>query len=47
MLLLRNATLVVADRHEVPNADQWDESSGFDFFFEPDATLRVTVGSRV
>ena len=35
---------VTFDRHEVPNADQWDESSGSDFFFEPDAAQIAGTG---
>lgn len=36
---------IVADRHEVPNADQWDHSSGSDFFFRPDAAQIAGTGN--
>lgn len=36
MRLIRNAVVVTADRHEVAQALHWDDSSGSDFFFEPD-----------
>ena len=36
MKLEKNATIITADRHEVEQATHWDDSSGSDYFFEPD-----------
>ena len=38
------ASVIASDRHEVPSADHWDDESGSDFFFEPDAAQIVGTG---
>lgn len=41
----KGSTLVAADRHEVPFAGGWDDESGSDFFFEPDAAQIAGTGN--
>lgn len=41
----RGGATVTADRHEVENATLWDNSSGSDYFMEPDAAQISGTGS--
>lgn len=45
MQIIRTASVITADRHEVQNAALWDDSSGSDYFFEPDAAQISGTGS--
>ena len=45
MIITKGSLIVVADRHEVPFAGLWDDSSGSDFFFEPDAAQISGTGN--
>ena len=45
MELIRGSTSIEADRHEVQNAVLWDNSSGSDFFMEPDAAQITATGN--
>lgn len=40
-----NIVVVASDRHEVSNAVLWDDSSGSDFFFEPDVAQISGTGN--
>jgi len=39
------SVLVTADRHEVPSGAHWDDESGSDFFFRPDAA-EIAAGNK-
>lgn len=45
MRIIRGSSIITADRHEVEQAVHWDDSSGSDFFFEPDAAQISGTGN--